>query len=73
MSKAKELIFTGRALKGAEAVKYGVVDYSVPQNENGDAAYHRALELANEILPQGPVALRMAKKAMNEGMQVGLN
>eukprot|EP00112_Aurelia_sp_Birch-Aquarium-sp1_P013531 Seg2873.4 transcript_id=Seg2873.4/GoldUCD/mRNA.D3Y31 product="Enoyl-CoA hydratase domain-containing protein 2 mitochondrial" protein_id=Seg2873.4/GoldUCD/D3Y31 len=69
LSKAKELIFTGRALKGQDAVNYGVVDYAVAQNENGDAAYHRAIQLAEEILPQGPVALRMAKKAINEGIQ----
>ena len=70
LSKAKELIFTGKALKGADAVRYGVVDYSVPPNEAGDAAYQRALLLANEILPQGPVALRAAKRAINEGIQV---
>ena len=70
LAKAKELIFTGKALKGMDAVNYGVVDYMVPQNENGDAAYLRAVELAKEIIPQGPVALRMAKKAINEGIQV---
>ena len=70
LSKAKELIFTGRALKGQDAVNYGVVDYAVAQNETGDAAYHRAMQLAEEILPQGPIALRMAKKAINEGIQV---
>ncbi|XP_065066661.1 methylglutaconyl-CoA hydratase, mitochondrial-like [Rhopilema esculentum] len=73
LSKAKELIFTGKALKGADAVKYGVVDYSVPPNEAGDAAYQRALLLANEILPQGPVALRAAKRAINEGIQVDID
>lgn len=70
LSKAKELIFTGRALQGLDAVNYGVVDYCVSQNKNGDAAYHRAVELANEILPQGPVALRMAKRAIIEGIKV---
>ena len=70
LSKAKELIFTGKALQGLDAVNYGVVDYCVSQNKNGDAAYHRAVELANEILPQGPVALRMAKRAIVEGIKV---
>jgi len=69
VSKAKELIFTGRALQGSDAVAYGIIDYFVPQNENGDAAYHRAIQIANEILPQGPVALRMAKRAINEGIK----
>lgn len=33
-------------------------------------AYDKALEVAREILPQGPVALRMAKLAINRGMDV---
>ncbi len=70
IAKAKELIFTGRALKGEEAASIGLVDHAVEQNADGNAAYIRALKLANQILPQGPIALRMAKKAINEGMQV---
>lgn len=54
---AKELIFTARVFTGADAQKMGVVNHSVPQNENGDAAYQRALKLAEEILPNGPVGV----------------
>lgn len=32
-----------------------------------------ALQLAKEILPRGPVAVRAAKTAMNEGMQCDSN
>lgn len=49
---AKELIFTSRVLDGIEAEKLGVVNHCVEQNEDGDAAYHRAIELVEEILPQ---------------------
>ena len=70
VSKAKEMIFTGRMISGTEAAKIGLADYAVDQNENGDAAYQRALKLAEEILPGGPVAIRMAKLAINRGMQV---
>jgi len=49
------------------------VNHVVEQNENGDAAYHRALELAREIIPQGPIALRMAKQAINLGSEVDLS
>ena len=69
-SKAKELIFTGKALNSSEAQEIGMVDYSVEQNANGDAAYERSLELASEMLERGPVALKMAKKSINKGIEV---
>ncbi|MEE6495573.1 hypothetical protein FKM82_002085 [Ascaphus truei] len=67
---AKELIFTGRQLDGEQAQRVGLVNDAVPQNEEGDAAYRRAVELAQEILPQAPVAVRMAKLAVNKGIEV---
>lgn len=70
VSKAKEMIFTGRMISGIEAAEIGLADYAVNQNEAGDAAYQRALTLAEEILPRGPVAVRMAKLAINKGIQV---
>ncbi|XP_066284832.1 methylglutaconyl-CoA hydratase, mitochondrial-like isoform X3 [Branchiostoma lanceolatum] len=72
-AKAKELIFTGRAIDGQEAFDIGLVNHVVPQNSNGDAAYQRSLLLAREIVPQGPVALRVAKIAINRGSQVDLD
>ena len=50
---AKELIFTGRAISGAKAKEIGLVNHAVDQNDDGDAAYHRSLELAAEIVTQG--------------------
>ena len=46
------------------------MNHSVPQNEDGDAAYQRAIKLAQEILPNGPVGVKMAKQAINKGMEV---
>ena len=40
------------------------------QNENGDAAYLRALELAKTIIPNGPIGVKMAKHAINRGTEV---
>lgn len=71
-SKAKELIFTGRVLDGEQAEDIGLVNYVVEQNKQGDAAFQRALQLAEEIRPQGPIALRMAKLAINKGMDVSI-
>jgi len=67
-SKAKELIFTGRRFDAAEAVTMGVVNYCVPAGE----AYQKALELAREINQKGPLAIKMAKKAINQGAEVDM-
>lgn len=69
---AKELIFTARQISGAEAKDLGIVNYAVKPNEAGDAAYRKALELAMDIVPNGPVGVRMAKKAIDKGLQVDL-
>lgn len=73
ISKAKELIYTGRVLGSVDAHAIGLVDYSVEQNEDGDAAYKRGLELAQEIVGQGPIALKMAKQSINLGVEVGID
>ncbi|XP_005178325.2 methylglutaconyl-CoA hydratase, mitochondrial [Musca domestica] len=72
-SLAKELIFTARVFNGEEAKEMGIVNHVVPQNETKDAAYRKALTLAEEILPNGPVGVRMAKLAIDKGMQVDLS
>ncbi|XP_037229260.1 methylglutaconyl-CoA hydratase, mitochondrial isoform X4 [Falco biarmicus] len=72
VSLAKELIFSARIVDGEEAKSIGLISHVVEQNEAGDAAYRRALALAREFLPQGPVAMRVAKLAINQGMEVDL-
>uniref|UniRef100_A0A8C3GB76 AU RNA binding protein/enoyl-CoA hydratase n=1 Tax=Cyclopterus lumpus TaxID=8103 RepID=A0A8C3GB76_CYCLU len=72
-SLAKELIFAARVVDGTEACRLGLANHSVEQNSCGDAAYLRALELAREINPQGPIAIRMAKLAINQGIEVDLS
>lgn len=70
---AKELIFTARILSGSDAKQLGIVNHIVEQNETNDAAYQKAIDIASEILPNGPVGVRMAKKAIDNGLQVDLN
>ncbi|XP_034502662.1 methylglutaconyl-CoA hydratase, mitochondrial isoform X14 [Ailuropoda melanoleuca] len=72
MSLAKELIFSARVLDGQEAKAVGLISHVLEQNQEGDAAYCKALDLAREFLPQGPVAMRVAKLAINQGMEVDL-
>ncbi|XP_071751733.2 enoyl-CoA hydratase domain-containing protein 2, mitochondrial [Centroberyx gerrardi] len=72
LSLAKELIFTGRRVGGQAALELGLVNRATEQNQTGDAAYREALSLAREILPQAPVAVRMAKEAMNRGFEVDI-
>lgn len=44
----------------------------MPQTENKDAAYMKALDIAEEILPNGPIGVRMAKLAVDKGLQVNI-
>ena len=62
-SKAKELVFTARRLSSVDALAYGIVNHAV------DSAHAKALDIAREIVPNGPVALRMAKRAIDLGAQ----
>ncbi|MFN8010870.1 MAG: enoyl-CoA hydratase-related protein [Holophagaceae bacterium] len=63
-SRAKELIFTARRLSPAEALELGLVDRAV----DAGGALAGALDLARGILPNGPVALRAAKEAIDAGL-----
>lgn len=70
---AKELIFTSRILNGTTAKELKICNHVVPQNGNDDAAYQKAIDIAAEILPNGPVGVRMAKQAVDHGLQVDIS
>ncbi|CAN1333706.1 Probable enoyl-CoA hydratase 2, mitochondrial [Linum perenne] len=65
---AKELIFTGRRIGGQEAMSIGLANYTVP----AWTARSKALEIAREINQKGPIAIRLAKKAINEGIEMDM-
>ncbi|KAK9274606.1 hypothetical protein L1049_021856 [Liquidambar formosana] len=67
-SVAKELIFTGRKINGRDALSMGLVNHCVPAGE----AHSKALEIARDINQKGPIAVRMAKRAINEGLEIGM-
>ncbi|MFI6566737.1 enoyl-CoA hydratase/isomerase family protein [Streptomyces sp. NPDC050534] len=67
-SKAKDLIFTGRMVKAAEALTLGLVDRVVPAEEVYTAAHEWAAKLA-----QGPaIALRAAKESIDTGLETDI-
>ncbi|XP_075232084.1 methylglutaconyl-CoA hydratase, mitochondrial [Lycorma delicatula] len=70
---AKELIFTGRIINGSEAKHLGIVNHVVQQNVDGDAAFQKSLLIAQEIIPNGPLGVQMAKIAINKGLEVDIN
>ncbi|XP_033335209.1 methylglutaconyl-CoA hydratase, mitochondrial [Megalopta genalis] len=69
-AKAKELIYTARILNGEHAMKIGLVNEVVPQNKDGDAAYQTALSIAREILPNGPIGVKVSKVAISNGLEL---
>jgi len=61
MSKAAEIMYTGKALKGTDAEKLGLVSKLV-ENEN---LLEAGIKLAEEMLTKSPLGLRLTKKAIN--------
>lgn len=72
IAKAKELIYTGMILDGNQAFAIGLVNQSVAQNESRDAAYKHALQFAEQIVRNGPVAVKMAKLSIDGGIEIDL-
>ena len=79
---AKQLIYTARNIKAAEAYRIGLVNQvvSAETNEAGevvtsakDALMAAALKMAGGIAMQAPIAVRNCKKAINDGLQVNMD
>jgi methylglutaconyl-CoA hydratase len=68
LAKAKELIFTARRIDAATALQIGLINDVVADAELLPAAYR----LAEEIAQNGPIAVRQAKFAMDQGYEVDL-
>ena len=61
--KAKELILTGDPVNANEAKSIGLIERIAPRGE----AILEAKKIASRILLRGPLAIKNAKKAINEG------
>lgn len=66
---AKQLIYTGRNIKAAEAYRIGLVNAVYPLEELMPAA----LKMASIIASNAPIAVRNCKKAINDGLQVDID
>ena len=62
---AKQLIYTAKNIKAAEALRIGLVNAVYPAEELMAAAE----KLAGQIAANAPVAVRACKKAINEGLE----
>ncbi len=66
---AKQMIFTGRNIKAAEALRIGLVNAVYPLEELMQAAK----KMASIIASNAPIAVRNCKKAINDGLQVDID
>jgi len=68
-ARAKDLVYSGRFADAAEALRIGLADRVVPDAEVYEAARHLAAQYAGAA----PLALRAAKQAIDEGLEVDLD
>ena len=66
---AKQMIFTGKNIKADEALRIGLVNAIYPQNE----LINEAKKLALIIAKNSKNAVKLSKKAINEGLQVDID
>ena len=69
LGKAKELIYTAQNIKADEAYRIGLVNKVVPLESLMD----EAKAMANKIMANAPIAVRLCKDAINRGMQVDID
>lgn len=67
--KAKELIYTCAMIKADEALRIGLVNKVVPLENLMD----EAKAMANAIIANAPIAVKLCKDAINRGMQVDID
>jgi enoyl-CoA hydratase/carnithine racemase len=63
-SRAKEMIFTGRSVKGVEAVDIGLANRAVAPEQ----LLSEAMELARRLAAGATAALTAAKRAIDDGL-----
>lgn len=69
IGKAKELIYTGAIIKADEALRIGLVNKVVLL----ESLMEEARAMANMIIANAPIAVKLCKDAINRGMQVDID
>lgn len=64
VSRAAELMFTGRLVNGEEAARIGLLSDAV----EADDVLPRAMEMARVIAANAPIAVRMTKRSLYDGL-----
>ncbi len=68
-AKAKELILTGEKIDSKTALEIGLVGRVVPD----DKLMEETMEFANKLVKRSPIALSLAKQAINKSLNSDLN
>jgi enoyl-CoA hydratase len=63
-----ELLLTGEYMSAQEALEIGFVNYVLPQNQVLD----KAMEIANIIAENGPLAVKAIRASVREGIDLTL-
>lgn len=69
VAKAMELILTGEMIRADEALRIGLVN-KVVEAEN---LMKEAIDLANRIIKNGPLAVKYSKAVINRGVEIDLD
>lgn len=63
-ARAKEMIFSGRAINVQQALEYGLI------NELADDALAEAIQTAEMLASKPPIALKLAKQCINQAFDI---
>ncbi|KAA8497968.1 Methylglutaconyl-CoA hydratase, mitochondrial [Porphyridium purpureum] len=76
ISRAKDLIFTARRVSAREAKELGLLNYVCGDDsdkaESGELALQKTRDLTAQIIQNGPLALKLAKRCIDSSVDVDL-
>lgn len=68
IGRAKEMIYTAKPIEATRAYNIGLVEYM----HDSQVLMQEAIDLASTIARNGPLAIKQAKKAINQGYETDL-